>query len=129
MKCATAGMFVAAGVMTCGACGAYAQAGAAPAAATNVPARVGMRDAMAFQKMDANKDGKVTLEEYQAAMAATAKLRFEAIDTNKDGVLTEAELDAGRAGMFRRPGGAGVSGQRERGNRPHAKDNAGGAPL
>jgi len=97
MKCATTGAWVVAGVLTCGACGAYAQAQAVetttgPVAATNVPPRVSMRDAMSFQTMDADKDGKVTLEEYRAAMAATAKLRFDATDTNKDGKLTEDEL-------------------------------------
>jgi Ca2+-binding EF-hand superfamily protein len=46
-----------------------------------------------FEKIDANKDGKVTLVEAKAA----EKARFTAIDTNKDGRLTTEELQAHRA--------------------------------
>jgi Ca2+-binding EF-hand superfamily protein len=46
-----------------------------------------------FEKIDANKDGKVTLAEAKAA----EKTRFAAIDTNKDGRLTTEELQAHRA--------------------------------
>lgn len=51
-----------------------------------------MRGAL-FEKIDANKDGKVTLAEAKAA----EKTRFAAIDTNKDGRLTTQELAAHRA--------------------------------
>lgn len=46
-----------------------------------------------FEKIDANKDGKVTLDEAKAA----EKARFASIDTNKDGRLTTAELEAHHA--------------------------------
>lgn len=46
-----------------------------------------------FEKIDANKDGKVTLAEANAA----EKARFTAIDANKDGRLTTEELQAHRA--------------------------------
>ena len=39
-------------------------------------------------KMDANGDGKVTIDE----MRAGAKQRFDALDTDKNGVLSQAEL-------------------------------------
>jgi hypothetical protein len=48
-----------------------------------------------FEKVDANKDGKVTLAEAKAA----EQTRFASIDTNKDGRLTEAELQAHRAAL------------------------------
>jgi len=44
---------------------------------------------------DANKDGKVTLQEAQDK----AKARFDQVDKNKDGVLSKDEL-AGRAGRM-----------------------------
>jgi len=43
-----------------------------------------------IKAMDANKDGKVTKAEHNAAGSA----RFTQIDANKDGVLTEAEAKA-----------------------------------
>jgi hypothetical protein len=48
-----------------------------------------------FEKIDANKDGKVTLAEAKAA----EKTRFAAIDADKDGRLTTQELEAHRASM------------------------------
>lgn len=55
-----------------------------------------------FQKMDANADGKVTLEEYQAAVAEVMKERFKTADANGDGALSEEELTkARRAGRGR----------------------------
>jgi len=78
-------------------------------------------DAM-FARMDADKDGTVTAEERQAAMAARgsrrpggeggltatrmremAGRRFDRMDANGDGKLDAAELDASRPG--RRGGG------------------------
>ena len=56
-----------------------------------------------FGSMDANKDGKVTCEEYCAVVTksgktdeATAKKRFEALDTNKDKSLSAEEFAAGQ---------------------------------
>ncbi|WP_189988514.1 EF-hand domain-containing protein [Thalassobaculum fulvum] len=45
-----------------------------------------------FQEMDADKDGKVTAAEMQAARAA----RFAAIDANGDGKLSVEEMDDAR---------------------------------
>lgn len=77
---------------------------AAPAVGAQAQA-AGLRGAM-FANMDANRDGKVTLEEYQAAMAELAKMRFEAMDANKDGAVTEEEMRASR--MRRGPGQPGL---------------------
>ena len=44
-----------------------------------------------FEKMDANGDGKVTVEEYVASHADAIKERFNALDANGDGVLTKDE--------------------------------------
>lgn len=130
MKRMAAGVWAAAGILVCGAAGSMAQeGGAAPAPATNAPARISMRDAMSFQAMDINKDGKVTMEEYQAAMAAVAKQRFESMDANKDGVLSEAEMNAGRFGGPRRsvaPARSGDQGGRGDSGAP-AKGTEGGA--
>jgi hypothetical protein len=41
---------------------------------------------------DSNKDGKVTLQEYEARPLAT----FNRLDTNKDGTVSPAEIDAAR---------------------------------
>ena len=60
-----------------------------------------------FDKVDANKDGKVTLAEAKAA----EKERFASVDANKDGRLTKAELEAHHAAM--------------RGNRPEKPEHRG----
>ncbi len=41
---------------------------------------------------DANKDGKLTYEEYKLHNENKAKTKFDRMDTNKDGTLDEAEL-------------------------------------
>ena len=48
-----------------------------------------------FDKLDTNKDGKVTLAEAKAG----EKVRFASIDANKDGRLTTQELEAHHAAM------------------------------
>lgn len=58
-----------------------------------------------FEEMDTNKDGKVSLDEYQASMAQMMKRRFDMLDTDKDGALTAEELKAGRQPRGPRPGG------------------------
>ena len=52
---------------------------------------------LSFDKMDAKGDGKVTLDEFQAAFAVMLKDRFTAMDTNGDGVLSKEEVEAARA--------------------------------
>ena len=41
---------------------------------------------------DANKDGKITYEEYKLHNENKAKKKFDHMDANKDGALDEAEL-------------------------------------
>ena len=41
---------------------------------------------------DANKDGKITYEEYKLHNENKAKKKFDRMDTNKDGALDDAEL-------------------------------------
>lgn len=48
-----------------------------------------------FARLDANKDGRVTLAEFQAGPIA----RFDRADTNKDGIVTPAERQAARQAM------------------------------
>ena len=48
-----------------------------------------------FTRLDANKDGKVTLAEFQAGPVAM----FDRADTNKDGTVTPAERQAARKAM------------------------------
>jgi hypothetical protein len=119
---------VQAGVVGLLAAGVFAQeggAGAAPAqspapgGAQGVSAFAAMREAMSFEKMDANKDGKVTSEEYLAASAEVARARFKMIDTNNDGALSKEELDKSRES--RRGGSRGQGGE---GRAPKAPDAA-----
>lgn len=46
-----------------------------------------------FDKIDADKSGGISLEEFQAKSAE----RFKAMDTNNDGILTKDEMDAAHA--------------------------------
>jgi len=46
-------------------------------------------------RLDANKDGKVTLAEFQAGPIAM----FDRVDANKDGTITPAERQAARQAM------------------------------
>jgi len=63
---------------------------AVPALAQDAPRGAGM-----FGRLDANKDGVITKEEYDADVAA----RFARLDTDKDGKVSQAERDAaGRGG-------------------------------
>lgn len=48
--------------------------------------------------IDSNKDGKVSLQEYQAGPLAT----FNKLDLNHDGVLTQQEIEAARSGAAQR---------------------------
>jgi|GEM_PF-2077741 len=45
----------------------------------------------AFQSTDTNRDGKLNLEEFRAALDAPTRLAFNASDRNNDGALTETE--------------------------------------
>jgi Ca2+-binding EF-hand superfamily protein len=48
----------------------------------------GRRGAMRFERLDANKDGSLSQEEFMAASIN----RFAKTDTNADGIITEEEL-------------------------------------
>ncbi len=50
-----------------------------------------------FDKCDANHDGKLTMEEFQACHPDKAKAKddFQWYDRNKDGVVTKKEFAAG----------------------------------
>lgn len=65
------------------------------------------------KQYDTDKDGKVSQEEYLAAMTK----RFQDMDTNKDGALTQEEFTAGRRGMGGRQGAPGADAGGHRGER------------
>jgi Ca2+-binding EF-hand superfamily protein len=45
----------------------------------------------AFTRADADKDGKMTLDEFQASLDTPLKRAFQAADANDDGKLTDDE--------------------------------------
>jgi hypothetical protein len=90
--------------------------------AGGVPPPRGGPPELSFEKMDANGDGKVTFEEYQAAMTEMMKARFKSMDKDGDGALSKEELQKGRD--FRGP----RRGDGERGPRPEG-DKPGAAPV
>ena len=45
-----------------------------------------------LQRLDANKDGKITLQEFGAPTIAI----FDRLDTNKDGTVSDQEINARR---------------------------------
>jgi len=56
-----------------------------------------------IEKMDANKDGKVSFEEFKEARNTYAKKKFDRMDTNGDGFITKDDKKAGykhHAGKF-----------------------------
>lgn len=59
------------------------------------------------EEMDANKDGKVTLEEFQAAQAKMTEARFGRLDKNGDGSISKDEYPTP-------PAGVGAEGGRQR---------------
>jgi class 3 adenylate cyclase/Ca2+-binding EF-hand superfamily protein len=66
-----------------------------PAIASRTPAAPptqARKSSFLFQKLDTNKDGKVSLAELQAWRDA----QFEALDSNHDGFLSREEVEAGR---------------------------------
>jgi Ca2+-binding EF-hand superfamily protein len=48
---------------------------------------------MTYDEIDANHDGKITLDEFKAAQEKIAQGRFKKIDQNGDGQLTKDELE------------------------------------
>jgi Ca2+-binding EF-hand superfamily protein len=77
-----------------GASVAYAEAPAAPAQQTEACEHGhGPRGAQRFEKLDTNKDGRVSRDE----MLGKATARFDSADANKDGTLTAEERAAAHA--------------------------------
>jgi Ca2+-binding EF-hand superfamily protein len=58
--------------------------------------RVEQREQMAFDRMDTNKDGKISLDEWKAAHPndPNAEAQFKKLDANGDGFLTKEEFEA-----------------------------------
>lgn len=71
---------------------------AAGAASSQMPAPADM-----IKSWDKNGDGAVTRDEWTAAGRPAE--RFDIIDANKDGKITAAELEAAMAAMRQRNGG------------------------
>lgn len=78
-----------------------------------------------LERMDANKDGKLSKDEVPPQLA---ERMFERADTNKDGFLDKAELDAmAKAGGMRGQGGQGGQGGQRGGQGGGATMNVEGA--
>lgn len=76
---------------------------------------------MMFRGLDANRDGRVTLDEVRPALEA----RFRGLDANADNAVSRSELPQRRGGP--RGGGQGAAGQAPTGGQPKA-DGAPAAP-
>ena len=65
-----------------------------------------------FDQMDANKDGKVTWEEFAAVYPNMKKPAFEAVDANADTFVSHEEWDAfrGEHARMAAPQGQGMGG-------------------
>ena len=59
---------------------------------------------LTFEKMDANGDGKLTFDEYQAAMTKAVHERVPALsNVSSNAAITKAQIEKGRAGMVGSP--------------------------
>jgi Ca2+-binding EF-hand superfamily protein len=64
-------------------------------AAAQASDSTGPRHARMMERVDTDKDGKISREEYLKA----AEQRFAGLDANKDGYVTQDEFRAGREAM------------------------------
>lgn len=74
--------------------GAFAQ-DKEPATLSSAP-KPGQRGEQMFDKLDADKDGKLSLAETEKAPKGKLKENFTAIDANKDSFIDKEELKAFR---------------------------------
>ena len=72
----------------------------------------GERGAMSFEKMDANSDGFITIEDF----AVLKQQKFNEQDANKDGFITLDEMQAAAAKRF--------EGREHKGDEEHMQDRA-----
>lgn len=75
------------------------------------------RSGRMFERMDANKDGKLDAADREARRAAV----FDRIDANKDGMISRAEFSAPRPAMGGRMAGGQESEMRGHGMRGHGR--------
>lgn len=57
------------------------------------------RRAQAFVEADGNRDGRLTLAEFQAARSRKLAEQFQRMDANRDGALTQDEMSQARRQM------------------------------
>ena len=56
------------------------------------PRQHGQRGAEAFAASDSNRDGKLSLAEFESARSRRIAEHFQAMDANRDGILTQDEM-------------------------------------
>ncbi|WP_374146670.1 EF-hand domain-containing protein [Sphingomonas sp. 28-63-12] len=76
-----------------------------------------------FAHLDANKDGKISREEFTAPMLARVTGHFDRMDANHDGFVDKAEMDGAHKQMRER-----MEHMRDRAGSPDADDAPAGAP-
>lgn len=79
-----------------------------------------------FEQMDADKDGKITYEEFKTFVESKLQERFKALDANGDGVLTKEDRPS--HGEGKGPGGEGRGHGRRHGEGKH-RDGGNTAPA
>lgn len=73
-----------------------ASAALAQQAAPTDPSPRGERRAEAFAEADGNRDGRLSLAEFQAARSRKLAEQFQRMDGNRDGALTPEEMSQAR---------------------------------
>lgn len=80
-------------------------------------AQVGERAEALFDRMDANRDGKIDAGDVTLRREQRQGERFTQLDSNRDGMISRAEWDAGHAGRAQARGATGS--EPSRGMRAH----------